>query len=94
MQLVLNIFKYVIMWAVLFFVSKLIKKDSVKPLLIAIIAYLMSSFVFEWLAYGYVYFELNLYVILNVAVVIGTVCYVFKKLHNINIFSFNDSNPA
>lgn len=54
----------------------------------------MSSFVFEWLAYGYVYFELNLYVILNVAVVIGTVCYVFKKLHNINIFSFNDSNPA
>lgn len=94
MQLVLIIFKYVIMWAVLCFVSKLIKKDSIKPLLLAIVAYIMSSFVFEWLAYGYAYFELNMYVILNVAVVIGTVYYVFKKLHNINIFSFNDSNPA
>lgn len=94
MQLVLNIFKYVIMWAVLYFVSKLIKKDSVKPLLLSIIAYFMSSFIFEWLAYGYAYFELNLYVILNVAIVIGTVYYVFKKLHNINIFNVSDSNPA
>lgn len=72
-------FKYIFLWAILFFISKFIKKDSVKPLLLSIIAYFMSQYVLEKIIIGFVGFRLNLYTILGILITIGTAYYAVYK---------------
>lgn len=87
--LVVYILKFAIVWLVLFIISKVIKKDEIKPIILSIIAFVMYYFVINWLAYFYVSFYMDVYTLIKLGVCIGAVYLVFKKYHDISVFNFN-----
>lgn len=86
--IVVETFKFVITWFVLFIVSKSIKKYQIKPFILSIVAFFMYHFVTQWLAWPGVSFYINIYGIIELITCVLVVYVAFKKYHKINIFDF------
>lgn len=87
-SLFMCIFRYVILWGVLYFVCKMISKDNVKPIVLSILAFFVDQYLIDWISYQYLSFYVNVYAILQLVIIVGTIYFLFKKYHNINIFDF------
>lgn len=87
--LVVYILKFVIVGFTLLIISKVIKRDEIKPMILSVIAFAMYYFVVNWLANFYVSFYMDVYTVVKLGICIGVVYLVFKKYHDISIFNFN-----
>lgn len=81
-------FRFALVGLVLFLVSKAIKKEEIKPLLLSIVAFVAHYYVMDWVAYSYVSFYLNTYTIVGLGICVGAVYIAFRQYHGLNIFEF------
>lgn len=83
---ILDFFEFFLIWAVLAIVVKLIQKDTVKPLLTAVLAWFISYYLLDWIIYQYVGFRINLWMIIFLAIMVAEDYLLFRKQYHINIF--------
>ncbi len=87
-EIFVDTLQYLLIWCVLFFEVRLIQKNSIKPLVLTVTAWFMRMYVISGLGYFYFSIYIGSYHIAWLVIAIGTVFLLFKKLHNINVFSY------
>lgn len=85
-EIILTSAKYLIIWLVLYVATVVIRKDTVKPILLAVLAFFLSEYLLSWITWRYVHFYMDIYELIKLVVVVGTVFLLFQKCQGINIF--------
>lgn len=83
---ILEFFEYFLIWAVLAIVVKLIQKDTVKPLLAVVLAWFLSYCVLNRIVYSYIVFQITLWMMIYLVIMVAENYLLFRKQYQINIF--------
>ena len=89
--LFIDLFQMPIYWAGLILVEKLIKKNTIKPLILILTGVFLDEYLYNFLRYFSFYFYFNRYTFYTLAAIALPVIFLFHKNYGINVFSFADT---
>ena len=76
---VVRILRFALIWAILYILSRVIRKEKLKPWLLIGAALIMWYIILDWIAYGFFNFYISVETILGIGTAIASVYYLFKK---------------
>ena len=90
--IVLQVLRLPLIWGVLVLINMIIKKASVKPLVLMLCAILLHHYVLNWLPGFYVYFYINAYIAVSMLVTLASVWFFYNKFIGFNVFKISNPN--
>lgn len=93
-DIIVNLFRYFILWAVLYSIAERMKKDIIRSMELAVAAFFISDCILQWIAYHQAYFYLDIYDIVNLAITVGTVWFFFRIYCKGDFFNINDEHST
>jgi len=84
-----ELFNYLIIWVLLDLVSKKIKREEIKPVILLIVGVVLDTYILTWLAQFQIHLFFTFYTFIYFAVTFGMTYLLFKKRDNVSIIAFN-----
>jgi hypothetical protein len=86
--------EYLILWVILDFVSKKVRRENIKPILLLAMGLALDLYLIPWLAQVNIYFYFTFQTVLFIVITFATVYFLFKKRDGISIVALSGGQAA